>query len=244
MTGVTVASGALPFSVKSCISSFHFRWWHRCAKKKKRERDKRVRVQNNHVRHKHGLLAPPIKVMTSDSKRWRGLHSGHGNTRCSRGRIQRQIGQVSQSQHLESQPKSNYNNSRDSNLWLWTRLGYIQSGRYAQVFETLFTSNLRTITSDSFLHPKQITHSFSSPWEWKGRASTRSNTYAATLIILGPKASTCLSRAFIVFPVPTMAYRAEEKKLALTWKPKPDLQYARLKSDGKRRSQTVLELHN
>lgn len=34
------------------------------------------------------------------------------------------------------------------------------------------------------------------------------------MIILGPKASTCFRRVFIVFPVPTMAYgKAEAQKL-------------------------------
>lgn len=241
MTGVTVASGAVPFRAKSCISSFHFRWWHRCAKKQKKNR---VRVQNNHVRHKHGLLAPPITVMTSDSKS-NGLHSGHGNTRCSRGRIQRQIGQVSQSQHLESQPKSNENNSTESNLWLWARLGYTQSGRYAQVLETLFTSNLRTITSDSFLHIKP-SHT-PSPVAGSGRDGP---VFAATLTLplwsfwaqKPPHAWAELSSSFRCLRWPAEGSR---KKLAIIWKPKSDLQYARLKCvGGKRRSQTVPELHN
>lgn len=66
-----------------------------------------------------------------------------------------------------------------------------------------------------------------------------SHTYAATLIILGPKGSTCLRRASIVFPVPTMAYR--EKTTTHTGVNTETItRFASSRSvRGKRRSQTV-----
>lgn len=101
-------------------------------------------------------------------------------------------------------------------------------------------NNIRLISTH-----QTIRHSFIDGGEWKGWASIRSHTYAATLIILGPKASTCLSRAFIVFPVPTMAYRAAETETAVNMETRSRFTvYQAEVWGGKRRSQTVLVLHN
>lgn len=108
---------------------------------------------------------------------------------------------------------------------------YIQSGRRGVMCGILFTSNLGEIRikQNQLLHvvrhvkepfsvkdPQRLSLSFSrSTFKWvhsQGREFKTvlmkvftARTHPATLIILGLKASTCLSRVFMVFPVPTIA---------------------------------------
>lgn len=116
--------------------------------------------------------------------------------------------------------KGNYDHSRvqPDGGWGWGRC--LQSGRYAQVLDTLFTSNLRTTTTVV-------------RWGREGPSGARRHTYAATLIIWGLKASTCFRRAFMVFPVPTMAWRTDS---SVGMQRKPDFQYVTL-ARGEGRSQ-------
>lgn len=50
---------------------------------------------------------------------------------------------------------------------------------------------------------------------WFSFEVSAATTYPATLIILGPKASTCFRRVFIVFPVPTMACEGKDRQTGL-----------------------------
>lgn len=110
-------------------------------------------------------------------------------------------------------------------------LGYIQSGRHTEVFGTLFTSSLgkRTTDYDKVIQLSLFTWQVGNQGDTVIRNLSQSpfslytggqvctfTTYAATLIILGLKASTCFRRVFIVFPVPTTAYTGEYRESGVT----------------------------
>lgn len=183
-------------------------------------KNKSESMEEGHVRHKHHLFNSSHRS-ESDS-----LRSGRGNTHCSRGHIRRQIDRVSQSRCLESQTKSNHNNPRVQPLPV-SGVGYIQSGRYAQVFDTLFTSNLKT---DSDSQSRSRTSNNHAVLHWRLRDGPAST---ATLTL--PLWSFWARRPQRASGEPSLSSRCPQwpagrrQKLELMWKPKPDYQYITLK---------------
>lgn len=105
---VEVVSFAILFFFKSCISSSHFRWSHRYAEKK--EKNKSQKAEHDIQYKKNDFIcclydgfmsSSPKQSLFSKNKKGPDLHLGLENTHCSLGHIQPQIDQVSQSRHLK-----------------------------------------------------------------------------------------------------------------------------------------------